>query len=88
MDRDSFLEQLRAAGFEQVTTVTREALGALDVHTHPFEARALVLEGEITIACAGQETVYRSGDVFHLARAEPHSEHYGPAGVSYLFGRK
>lgn len=88
MDRDSFLDQLRAAGFEQVTTVTREPHVALDVHTHPFEARALILEGEISITCVGRETVYRPGEVFHLAHAEPHSERYGPKGVTYLVGRK
>lgn len=88
MEHEEFLGQLRAAGFEQVTTVTREPHGALEVHTHPFEARALILEGEIRISCAGRETVYRPGDVFHLAQAEPHSERYGPQGVRYLVGRK
>jgi hypothetical protein len=32
--------------------------------------------------------LYRPGEVFHLAQAEPHSERYGPTGVSYLVGRK
>lgn len=88
MDQEQFLQQLRAEGYEQVTTVTRAPNGFLDVHTHPFEARALILRGEISIRCDGQETVYRPGDIFHLGRAAPHSESYGPAGVSYLVGRK
>jgi len=88
MDLERFTLQLREQGFEQVSTVTREADGFLDTHTHPFEAKALILSGEITLVCQGRETLYRPGEVFHLAQAEPHSERYGPAGVSYLVGRK
>ena len=79
---------MRAEGYGEVTTVTRAANGSLDVHSHPFEARALILAGEITISCAGRETVYHPGEVFHLAHAEPHAERYGPQGVNYLVGRK
>lgn len=88
MDPERFTLQLREQGFEQVTTVTREANGFFDTHTHPFEARALILNGEITLICQGQQKLYRPGEVFHLALAEPHAERYGPAGVSYLVGRK
>lgn len=88
MDQEQFLLQLRAQGYEQVTTVTRAPHGFLDVHQHPFESRALILSGEISIRCNGHEVLYRPGDVFHLRHAEPHSERYGPAGVSYLVGRK
>lgn len=88
MDQEQFRQQLRAEGYEQVTAVAREANGSLDVHTHPFEARALILSGEISIRCDGHETLYRPGDIFHLGHAAPHSERYGPAGVSYLVGRK
>ena len=88
MDPERFTLQLREQGFEQVSTVTREANGFLDTHPHPFEAQALILSGEITLVCQGQEQRYRPGEVFHLARDEPHSERYGPQGVSYLVGRK
>lgn len=88
MDPERFTLQLREQGFEQVTTVTREPNGFLDTHTHPFEAMALILSGEITLVCQGREQRYRPGEVFHLAQAEPHTERYGPAGVSYLVGRK
>ncbi len=88
MDQDLFKQQLRAAGFEEFTTVTREPHGFLDTHTHPFESKALILSGEITLVCQGQERLYRTGDIFHLSHAEPHTERYGPRGVSYLVGRK
>ncbi|GAB3491244.1 hypothetical protein GCM10027399_09150 [Curvibacter fontanus] len=88
MDPELFRQQLQAAGFEQITLVTREPEGFLDAHTHPFEARALILSGEITLVCQGQEQRYRPGEIFHLALAEPHTERYGPQGVTYLVGRK
>lgn len=88
MDVEQFEQQLRAEGYEAFTTVTRGPHGFLDVHTHPFEARALILEGEISIRCQQQETVYRPGEVFHLARAQAHAERYGPAGVRYRVGRR
>lgn len=88
MDTDSFTRELQREGYATITTVTREPDGFLDTHTHPFAARALILSGEITLVCGGQETLYRPGEVFHLAQAEPHSERYGPTGVSYLVGRK
>ncbi|MCZ8252257.1 MAG: cupin [Hylemonella sp.] len=88
MDRARFEQELQSQGYE-MSTVTRTADGRLDVHTHPFEARALILAGEIRIRCEGEEEkLYRPGEVFHLAHGQPHSESYGPEGVSYLVGRR
>lgn len=88
MDTEAFSQQLREQGFEQISNVTREPDVFVDTHTHPFEARALILSGELTLVCQGQEKRYQPGDIFHLAPGEPHTERYGPAGVSYLVGRK
>ena len=88
MEREPFMELLRQQGFEQVVTVEREANGALDLHSHPFEARALILDGELRLVQDGREQVCRRGDQFHLAAHAPHAESYGPQGVRYLVGRK
>ncbi|MBV7542933.1 cupin domain-containing protein [Acidovorax sp. sic0104] len=85
---ETFARALARDGFEPPVTVTREAHGKLDDHTHPFEAKALILAGEIRIVTEGSDRVYGVGDVFHLQAHEPHSEFYGPAGVNYLVGRK
>ncbi len=87
MQRDAFERELANEGFTAFVTVTREA-GGLDTHTHPFEAKALILAGEIVIRVGDVERRYGEGDVFHLAAGEPHAERYGPAGVQYLVGRK
>lgn len=88
MDPDRFTRELQHEGFDTLVSVTREPDVFLDTHTHPFEAKALILRGEITLVCQGQARQYRPGEVFHLARDEPHTEQYGPDGVTYLVGRK
>ncbi len=88
MTHEDFIGALRAGGFQEPVTVQREAGGFLDMHAHPFEAKALVLTGELSIATAAQDCRYQAGDVFHLAADMPHTERYGPEGVTYLVGRK
>ncbi|GAA6120921.1 cupin [Acidovorax sp. FG27] len=85
----TFQRQLAEEGFDPAVRVEREADGRWDEHTHPFEAKALILSGEIRIRTgAGTDRTYREGDVFHLAHEEPHAEWYGPQGVVYLVGRR
>lgn len=88
MNPVSFTTLLAKEGFEEVVTVSRQAYGFLDSHAHPFEAKGLVLRGELRICSAGAERVYRSGQVFHLRADEPHTERYGADGLEYLVGRK
>lgn len=88
MHRDEFLALLSSEGFNEVVTVAREPDGSLDVHAHPFEAKALILEGDLTIRVGDDARTYRAGDVFHLAANIEHAEQYGPQGVSFLVGRK
>jgi quercetin dioxygenase-like cupin family protein len=88
MQREEFAQSLRDQGFGEIVTVTRPAGQSLDVHTHPFEAKALILEGEIRLELNGASCTYAVGDVFHLQAHEPHAEFYGPHGVTYLVGRK
>jgi quercetin dioxygenase-like cupin family protein len=88
MDRREFEALLAAERFEQGMTVERDPGGSMDLHSHPFEAKALVIEGELSIRTAQGERLYRAGEVFHLLAAVPHSETFGPGGVKYLVGRK
>jgi quercetin dioxygenase-like cupin family protein len=88
MNKNQFLEQLSNEGFPTPVMVEREANSSLDVHTHPFEAKALIISGQIDITVDGIKTSYRSGNIFHLRKNQEHSESYGPSGVTYLAGRK
>ena len=88
MTEQEFRPVLSAESFETVVLVTYEANGGRDVHEHPFEAKALVVSGEVEIDTEGATARYRVGDVFHLRHLQPHAERYGEEGVSYLVGRK
>ena len=88
MERENFATLLAKEGFKEVVTVSRQADGFLDAHAHPFEAKGLILRGELRIRAGGAEQVYQAGHVFHLRANEPHSERYGADGVEYLVGRK
>lgn len=88
MDRETFTESLKKDGFPEAVAITKDAGGTMDVHVHSFEAKALILEGGMHIRTDEEERAYQVGDVFHLPAGKPHSERYGPNGVTYLVGRK
>lgn len=88
MNAADFSEQLRKEGFSTFVEVTREAHGGLGLHRHPFQSKALILEGDLTLVVDGVESQYRAGEVFELAYEQEHAERYGPNGVKYLVGRR
>ena len=88
MEQQEFLDTLRAEGYAEPVLVQRAPNGRLDDPAHPFEAKALILKGEIRVHAGGEIKIYRPGDVFHVRRDEPHRESYGPDGVEYLSGRR
>ena len=89
MDTTAFSQARAAEGFDQFVRVEREPHGMLDTHSHAFEAKALVLAGDIRLRTAdGAERTYRAGEVFHLEHGELHAEWYGPEGVTYLVARR
>lgn len=88
MERDTFMEILAREGFKDVVTVTREPCGFLEMHMHPFEAKALILSGELQLQVGDDDQCYRIGQVFHLPAGTQHAEQYGPEGVAYLVGRR
>nr|WP_314627660.1 cupin domain-containing protein [uncultured Noviherbaspirillum sp.] len=88
MDRTEFIRMLEQEGYQEFVTVERGPHATLGLHTHPFEARALILLGELRLVTGEQEQVCQTGDQFHLAAHIPHSETCGAEGVHYLVGRK
>jgi quercetin dioxygenase-like cupin family protein len=83
-----FERSTTAEGFAAPVRVERDATYALGVHQHPFHARALITEGEITLVVAGVSRTYRPGDSFDLPENTPHEEQAGPQGVVYFSARK
>ena len=88
MNTEQFLQILQAREFPDPVEVQQPPNGRLDIHEHPFEVMALVIEGSIHISIEGINKTYGIGDVFHLTYKQPHAESYGANGVKYLASRK
>ncbi len=88
MDRAKFESELRAEGYSEVVDRRMDANAVNPEHAHEFDARVLVLEGEMTILCDGAEHTYRTGDVCAIAAGRRHAERGGPQGARYLAGRR
>ena len=87
MDTQSFEAELKREGYE-TGTGENPANKINPEHSHPYDVKAMVLKGEITLNCGGGATTYKPGQVFTMARNTPHFEAYGPQGTTILFGRR
>lgn len=87
MDTMEFERKLANDGY---SAVLRElSAGTVNAeHSHPWDVRALVTKGDITLTVDGAATCYRAGDVFTMAAGCPHHEAVGADGVSYIAGRR
>ena len=57
-------------------------------HIEQFDARIMVLAGEITITRDGDTRMYRPGDYWLTPTHTVHSESAGPEGVAIIIGRR
>lgn len=86
---EEFRADMLASGYDEVLERTWAPDTVLDLHTHPFEARALVVQGEMWLQLQGQAQQHlQAGDRFHVLRDAPHAEKYGPTGATYWVARK
>ena len=88
MERVEFETALREEGYLEVADRRMQPNKTNPEHSHEFDARLLVLEGEMTITCEGVEQTYRPGDTFAMSAGCLHTEQCGPEGVRYLAGRR
>ena len=87
LQHETFETSLRRDGFD----IGRQVLAAGSVvaeHAHPFDVRALVVSGEITLTIAGEDYAFRAGDIFVMPAGQRHAETVGAEGVQYLVGRR
>ena len=87
MDIASFETSLRADGYQEIETKRLPQTHNAE-HAHPFDVRALVLEGQISLSVAGEARTYAKGDVFTMAADCRHAEEIGAVGVQYVVGRR
>jgi quercetin dioxygenase-like cupin family protein len=77
----------RARGCTEVIARSWAPDTVLDEHSHPFRARALVIQGEMWLTVDGQTQHLQPGDRFDVPAGKPHAERYGPQGATYLVAR-
>lgn len=87
MDRATFEQGLKADGYEPVER-RMDANSFNPEHVHEFDARVMLLDGEMTITRPTGAQTFHPGDICELAAGTPHSEQCGPNGALYLAGRR
>jgi quercetin dioxygenase-like cupin family protein len=87
MNQSDFEAELRREGYQ----IFYGGLKAGEVnpdHAHDWDARVMVIGGEITLTRAGKPETFSVGDSCAVAAGEMHAEHVGPQGVTYIAGRR
>jgi quercetin dioxygenase-like cupin family protein len=87
MERLAFEAELRREGYRVVNTSLKPNTAAPE-HVHDFDAKLLVLGGEITITRDGKAETFRAGQCYMVPAGCVHAEHVGPEGVAYVSGRR
>ena len=86
---DQFRAEMLAAGYDEVLERPWAPGTVLDTHTHPFEANAIVVQGEMWLTVEGSpERCLLPGDRFHLQPNVSHAERYGAQGATYWVARR
>ena len=88
MNAQDFEAALRRDGYSEIDT--RKQVPGLEnaAHSHPFDVRALMLAGELTLGFEGKVQVCRAGDIFTMKAGCEHTEKFGTEGASYIAGRR
>jgi len=77
----------RVHGCSEVVIRSWDPNTVLQTHSHPFRARALVVEGEMWLTVEGVTRHLQAGDRFEVAVGQAHAERYGPQGATYWVAR-
>jgi quercetin dioxygenase-like cupin family protein len=87
MKQSDFEAALRREGYEVVYGGMKAGEANAD-HSHDWEARVMVIGGEITLTREGKAETFHAGDSCSVAAGEVHAEQVGPQGVAFIAGRR
>jgi hypothetical protein len=89
MKQSSPEQQLREEGFRRVYVWEDGPNASYPDHTHPADTAHIILEGEMTLTCAGATGTYSAGErPPDVPAAAVHSARMGPQGCRYVIGEK
>ena len=81
MDRTAFEAELQRDGY-QIVPNTMQSRAVNPEHAHDFDARLMVVAGEMTIVVGEQRNTYKVGETFSMTNGCRHAEHAGPEGAT------
>ncbi len=87
MNQSDFEADVRREGYQVFYDGMKAGVVNPD-HTHEWDARLMVIGGEITVTRAGKAQTFRAGDSCAVSAGEVHAETVGPQGVAYIAGRR
>ena len=88
MNKIEFTTALERDGYAEISTRTQPPLHHNAAHSHPFDARGLILSGEMTLQYEGKTQTCGVGDSFNMQAGCEHVETFGPEGATYVVGRR
>lgn len=87
MDHSEFEAELRRDGYQVFYGGLQAGMVNPD-HAHDWDARVMVIGGEITLTRNGRTETFRVGGSCAVAAGEVHAESVGPQGVAFIAGRR
>ena len=85
---DAWRAQMLVAGYDEVLEREWAPRTVVGTHTHPFDADAVLVRGEMWLTVGGETRHLLPGGRFSLPRETPHAERYGDAGAAYWVARR
>lgn len=86
MTTDEFEQELRRDGYLDIKHRLVERGEDTQPHSHDFDTRLLVLEGQMTVACGDSRRTYQAGEILEILAGVAHCESYAPARLRFVAG--
>ena len=84
---EAFRQEALAAGCDEALVREWDPGIVVGTHSHPFDAEAIVVQGEMWLTEGSRTRHLTPGGTFRLAAGTPHAERYGTEGATYWVGR-
>lgn len=85
---EDYQATMTSLGYDETVVREWQPLQQVGDHSHPFDVKAMVVQGEMFLTCGDATRHLLAGDSFDLVRDEPHSERYGAEGATFWVGRR
>ncbi len=87
-DFDTYRAESLAKGYDEVLERRWAPNTATGVHSHPFEAAAVLVQGELWLEQGAIVVHLVPGSGFELKAGVQHAERYGPEGALFYVARR